>query len=260
LNRLGLFALAALIPLFLAVFGLYRAASLGFDSWGMDFLVYWDAVHRWAAGGPVYLPWQLAGPYEIHGSGAELAVLMPPPFLLLAAPFAVLPREAAGALWVVVPPAVIGWAILRLRPRPWSWPVLGLLVAWPTTGILVATGNPTVALTAVLALSLATRHRWLAAMVLVKPSLAPFAFAGVRSRGWWILVAVGFVASLALLPLFPDWLRAIANSDAGLLYSLAHFPTMAIPVVAWAARPPARSGSVAGGPGRCGTIGPGVVP
>lgn len=237
-----LFAVAGLIPVAVTLLGLAIAAGDIGSGWGMDFLVYWDAARRWADGGSYYLPWQLAGPYLIHGPDSQLAVLHPPTFVLVSAPFALLPRDVAALFWTATPIIVTAWAVRRMRPPPWSWPVLGLLVAWPPTAIAIATGNATLAGTAALAVALATRHRWIAGLVLLKPSLAPFAIFGIRSRAWWIVAVTPAVASLPFASLWSDWFRAIANAqDGGLLYSLPHVPIVALPVVAWLS---SRHGSV----------------
>lgn len=243
LLRKRLYALLAVILVGMAVIGFVRAYLLVEGrGLGLDFTVYWDATNRWLAGESFYFDWQ-AQPYHIHGEGERLAVLMPPSFIPVALPFAFLPREVAGALWVIVPVIVIAWAVYRMRPAPWSWPILGLLVAWPWTGLSIFTGNPTMALTAVLGVGLATGHKWLAAAILVKPTLAPFAALGVRDRRWWAFVALGLLVSVPFGVLWFEWIRAVMNAqDGGLLYALPNFPIMALPVVAWIAgyRPPSR--------------------
>jgi hypothetical protein len=69
---------------------------------------------------------------------------------------------------------------------------------------------------------------------LLKPSLAPFALAGIKSRAWWVgLVVLG----LASLPFLADtllWPRVVLDaSGGGILYSLSNVPLMLIPGVAW---------------------------
>ena len=217
------------------------------NAWGLDFHVYWDATRRWLDGGTFYESWQLAGPYDLE-VGGRLAVLMPPSFILIAAPFALLPGDVAARLWVVVPVLATAIALVRMRPSVWAWPLIALLIAYPWTGLLVATGNPTVALTAVLAVGLATSHRWLTALVLLKPSLAPFALFGIRDRSWWLLVLAMAAGGLVLGGLWLDWLRVVANAHgASWLYSLPHVPVMAIPVVAWLASEKRRTVAVATG-------------
>jgi hypothetical protein len=213
------------------------------NAWGLDFHVYWEATRRWLAGGAFYEPWEVGGSFDLNGG--RLAVLMPPSFILVALPFTLLPGALASELWVVVPVLTIAASLVWMRPAPWSWPLIALLVAYPWTGLLVATGNPTVGLTAVLAVGLASRHRWLAAFVLLKPTLAPFALVGLRHRSWWIAVAGLAAASLTLGPLWVDWLNVVVNAHGGsLLYSLPHVPVMAIPVLAWLASE-RRAGAVA---------------
>jgi hypothetical protein len=87
------------------------------------------------------------------------------------------------------------------------------------------------------ALALALYWRPAAAFVLLKPSLFPLALVGLRSRGWWVLVGLFAVVTLALLPETLDWLSVIRNGQggrSGLLYSLEDLPLLAVPLVAWA--------------------------
>ena len=193
----------------------------------IDFDLYRAATSRWLAGGPFYEPWQLAGPYDVrHG-----AILYPPVALYLFVPFTVLP----AALWWALPLSVTAWAIWRLRPGPAAWPLLALCVAWPPTLALVVHGNP--GLYAMAAVALAALYRWPAALVLVKPSLAPFALIGARDRRWWAALAVLAVLALPFAAMWADWARAVADArGAGLLYSAQEVPMIVIGVIAWAAR------------------------
>ena len=107
---------------------------------GVDATLYRDAAARWWSGGPFYEPRQLAGPYEVTPGD----ILYPPVGLWLFVPLALLPAVVAYALWWLVPAAVTGWTIWRLRPRPVVWPLIALCLAWPTTPLKVWTGNPVI--------------------------------------------------------------------------------------------------------------------
>ena len=77
------------------------------------------------------------------------------------------------------------------------------------------------------------------ALVLLKPSLGPFALLGARSRGWWVLLAAFILVSLALLPMWIDYLHVLLNgrgSVAVVWYSIRDVPLVCVPLVAWAAR------------------------
>ncbi len=98
---------------------------------------------------------------------------------------------------------------------------------------LVGNGNPTMWAAAAVAMAL----RWPVAspLVLLKPTLAPFALIGVGSRWWWAGAAAVMLASLAVLSLWPDWVRVMANARTvypSLLYSASSLPLLAIPVAA----------------------------
>ena len=82
-----------------------------------------------------------------------------------------------------------------------------------------------------------------AVLVLLKPSLTPFALMGANRRRWWIALALFAVVSLPFGALWIDWARALLNSNGSLLYSVRDGLVLAIPLVAWATRyrPPAIS-------------------
>jgi hypothetical protein len=212
----------------------YSAAVLAtdprFDGMrGIDYRIYRDAAARWLSGGSFYYPEQISGPYEM----LQGHVLYPPPSLVLFVPFVFLP----ALLWWAIPLATIAWRVYALKPAMWSWPLLAAALAWPITIELTFTGNP--GLWVVAALALATRWRWVSALVFLKPSLFPFAFFGARTRGWWLATGALAVVSLAFLPMWSQWVAAILNargSNVGLLYSRNDLMWMLIPLVAWWAR------------------------
>ena len=78
-------------------------------------------------------------------------------------------------------------------------------------------------------------------MVLIKPTLAPFALFGIRSRGWWLMAGAMAAVSVAMLPLDLQYVTAIRNVDAypmnmPWLYLFSNVPLAAVPVAAWALR------------------------
>jgi hypothetical protein len=194
---------------------------------GHDRAIYLDAAARWFAGGPFYPDRQLAGPFPILGSGE---ILYPPSSLWLFVPFTILP----AVLWYTVPVAVTAWCVGSLRPARWTWPLIALLVWYPRTLTLVLLGNPTIWVVAALALA-CRGYSWAGPFVLLKPSLFPFALIGIRSRAWWIGLAVAGVLSLPFWGMWLDWLTVLRNvSNTDWRYSFIDVPVMLIPVLVWA--------------------------
>jgi len=226
--RMLLAIVAIAIVLFPIADLLNAAAKPNFNGYGaIDFDLYLDATRRWLAGGGFFEPYQLAGPYAIRMGD----VLYPPNVLLLLIPFTVLP----AILWWAIPLGVTAWAIWRLRPAPVAWPFLALCLFWPPFVARVVAGNPVMWVLAFLALG--CLYKWPAALVLLKPSLFPFALVGIRTRGWWIALAAGIVVSLPFAGMWIDWVRALLNSTGGgLLYSLMDVPILLLPIIAWKMR------------------------
>lgn len=202
-------------------------------SFGVDYRIYMQALDRWQSTGQWYLARQLGGPYPIEFGD----VLYPPVLIYLLLPF----RYAGPILWSVIPAAILMWAVWRLRPAPWSLVLIAACIAWPYTPAKFIFGNPVIWGAA--ALGLATVHRWPAALLLLKPTVAVFALFGIRDRRWWLMVGVLVLASL---PFLADTLRypeVLLNSHAdpiaargGPLYSSAEFPLLCIPLIAWLGR------------------------
>jgi hypothetical protein len=205
---------------------------------GVDFILYRDATSRWLSGGEFYGAFQLAGPYDAYGLPS---ILYPPPALLLFAPFVVLP----AILWWMIPIGITTIVAIHHRPLPVAWPVLALCLWYPTTSEVIYAGNPV--LWVVAALALATVWGWPGVLVLLKPSLLPFALVGANRRSWWMAGVVFGLVSLLFLPMWFDYARVLLNArdPNGLFYSLNQVPTLLIPVVAWLGRRPR-----AGAPGR----------
>jgi hypothetical protein len=168
---------------------------------GVDLHLYLDAARSWLHGDGFYHARQLAGPYHIAGSdtinGGD--ILYPPVILVLLVPFTILPE----ILWWIVPAAAFGWAVWRLRPARWAWPLLALLAALPVNIDVVIRGNPVIWVAAAFAVGCVVAGP--AVLVLLKPSLFPFALMGVHRRRWWIILGLFALACLPFGALWLDW-------------------------------------------------------
>ena len=192
-----------------------------------DLAVYTDATRRLLGGGSWYLDRQLHGAYDImHGD-----VLYPPVTACFFALWLVLPDWS----FVAAPIAVTVWAVRRMRPALWTWPLLALCLAWPYVGLKVIRFNPNVWITAAAATGLF--YGWPGALILLKPSFLPFAAVGIRRRGWWIAVAALALASLPFLAATLAYPSVILDSrGGGLTYSLPDLPFVLLPLIAWLGR------------------------
>lgn len=197
------------------------------DTPGIDLGIYLRATSRLFSGDSWFLDRQLGGPYLIHMGD----VLYPPVTAFFFAPFFVLP----AILWWAIPIGLAAWLIVGWRPAPWTWPLMALCILWPLTPAKTITGNPALWITAFVAAGL--RWHWPSALVLLKPSLFPFALIGVRHRLWWVVVALLALGSLVWLDATRIWLQVLGNSQGGgLLYSAVDIPMLLLPVIAWAGR------------------------
>ena len=193
---------------------------------GVDFNQYSDHTRRWLDGGGFYLPRQLAGPTSVQDGDP----LYPPLVLYLMLPFQVLPAW----LWWAIPLPIFVVLTAAFRPAPWTWPILAVIALWPRTPALIFYGNPGMWMVAAIAAAL--WWRWPAPLVLIKPSLAPFALIGIGSRGWFVTAAVLALAALPFGSLWLDYLTVLRNSSVPLSYSLLDAPLALAPVVAWLGR------------------------
>jgi hypothetical protein len=196
---------------------------------GTDFAVYVEAARNWTSGHGFYLARQLQGPYPI-----ELGdVLYPPTTLWVFVPFTILP----GALWWTVAIGLLAYVVWTWRPAMWTWPVMASGLAYGMTPLMYVRGSPVIMVAALVAAGL--RWGWPGALVLLKPSVLPFALAGIRSRGWWLTAALVGLLTLPFLPMIPEWIRAMVDGQGGgLLYSINDVPLLIVPVVAWLGRTP----------------------
>ena len=200
------------------------AARPNFNGYGgIDYTLYMEATRRWLAGGSFFQPYQLEGAYAIQMGD----VLYPPNALPLFVAFTVLP----AVLWWAIPLGTTAAAIWRMRPAPVAWPFMALCVFWPPMVARTVAGNPVMWVMAAVALGFVVR--WAFVGVLLKPSLFPFALLGIRSRGWWIALALWVVVSIPFGAMWLDWVQAVTNSTGGgLLYSMQDVPILLLPVIA----------------------------
>jgi len=196
---------------------------------GRDLSIYIEASRRLLSGGSWYLERQLHGAYPIqHGD-----VLFPPLTVWFFGPWLVLP----GPLYILIPVIL---TLRLIRPSPWGWVIIALLIAYPFSLLRTLAGNPNTWLMALVALALA--FRWPGALILLKPSFLPFALVGIRTRGWWITAGVLVVLSLPFLSATLAYPGVVLSSTGGLAYSLGDIHLLLIPIVA------ALTGSIRYGP------------
>ena len=194
---------------------------------GVDYHLYMDAATRWLQGRPYFQAYQISGPYPISAGD----ILYPPVALVLFVPFTALP----AILWWLAPGAAVLWGLFRLRPARWTWPFLAICLAWPTTPLKILTGNPV--MWAVAGLALGVVYAWPSVLVLIKPSLFPFALFGASRRSWWLALAVFAAVSLPFGWLWVDWVHSVLNAQGGgIAYSILEIPMLLFPVVAWFGR------------------------
>jgi hypothetical protein len=232
--------LLAAIALVVLPWALAVAVNAGYVQWliGIDTDIYFSATRSWLADGTWYLPRQLAGPYGIEYGD----VLYPPILLYLLVPFQWLPF----ALWWAVPLAGIAWALWRIRPPLWAWPLMALCLAWPLSVEQLVKGNPVLWIMAAEAVAIAVGLP--TTLVLLKPSLFPFAVIGIRRRAWWIQAAILVVLSLPLLELTLLYPQVVLDSrGGGLLYSVRDVPLLCLPVIAGLASGRLRPGRLTSG-------------
>ena len=190
-----------------------------------DLTIYTDATRRLFAGGPWFLASQTHGPYPIEYGH----VLYPPVTSLFFAPWLVLP----GWSFVLIPAAIVIASVVLWRPSPSGWCLIGLCLLWPSTGIKVLSANPSIWISAFVALGL--RYRWPGSLILLKPSFLPLALIGIRDRRWWI--CAGALALLSMIWLGDTflWVQVVRDSrnPDGLLYSWTDVPMVLVPLIAW---------------------------
>lgn len=201
------------------------------QQWGEDYRFFMTATRRWLDSGEFYLLHQTAGPYEAQSA---VDVLYPPVVLWLFVPFTMLP----AALWWAIPIGILTWHVWASRPAWWTWPVIAALCWVPRDQSIVIWGNTAMWIAAFVALGL--RFPAASPLVLLKPTFVPLAFIGIRSRAWWFGLGAVASASIGLLPLWFDYVRAVQNNigswPPGIAYSLPDYLLCGMPVIAWVGR------------------------
>lgn len=201
-------------------------AGAGRNIVGLDIGHYIDATRRWVEVGTPYVQSEVAGPYQI----GPLTYLHPPVALYLFAPFLVIPI----ALWWAIPIGIVAWSVFSWRPADWTWPVMAALLALSRFHIPLVVGNSDLWVWAAVAAGL--RFGWPTLLVVVKPSLFPFMFIGIRRRSWWVGAAFIGLTCIPFGSLWIDWILVIRNAPKDLGYSVANVPWLLVPIIAWAAR------------------------
>lgn len=221
----------------LAVFAWRLVATWG-SEWarlyaGGDLGGYLAGARRFVETGSPYLPEQIAGRWALETH----SFVHPPAALILFVPFLVLP----AVLWWSIPLAITAWALVRLRPARWTWPLLALCLIWPRSiGSLLA-GNSDMWVMAIVAAGAVLR--WPLALLIVKPTFGPFSLIGFGHRTWLVAhlaVAAGIVATW---PMWVDYFAVLFNSQVRLDYSLLNLPLVALPAIAWLGRSRAQAGT-----------------
>ncbi|MGH2393648.1 MAG: hypothetical protein ACRDGH_09160 [Candidatus Limnocylindria bacterium] len=200
---------------------------------GTDLDYYRFVAERWLTTGVYYTDQQLAGPYVVQ---TQVHNLYPPHALYLFVPFLYLP----DVLWWVLPLGLVAYVVWWCRPVAWSWPLLLFILVLPKSPAQILFGNTDMWIAAFVAGGV--RWSWPAVLMTFKPSLGFFAVIGIRSRSWWIALAVLTVASAPLIGTWLQYPTITLNSSAQLAYSLSNLPFHFLPVVAWAVS--TRRGSV----------------
>jgi heme/copper-type cytochrome/quinol oxidase subunit 4 len=186
---------------------------------GIDLGTYRAATQSFLGGTGFYQSYQLAGPYTM-----ELQpILYPPSAIPLFALFTVLP----SVVWWAIPLGILAWS-MRGLPRS-RWPIVLALLAWPQTVTLIWAGNPVMWMAAFLALGFGP-------LVLLKPTLAPFALVAARERRWWLGAAILLVLAVVPWSTWLDYLVVLGNaSESNWFYVAGNVPIM---LVAWLVRTP----------------------
>lgn len=231
----GLWAGVVLRSLGAVIAGLavIRLILVLFEPFGRRFLAndlngYVEGARRFIAVGTPYLPEQLSGAWQLQPD----SFIHPPIAVLLFLPFIVLP----AVLWWAIPIGLTAWSVLRLRPAPWSWPVMAACLLWPrTAGILIA-GNTDMWVAGAAGVALASGVPT-SVLIVMKPSYVPLALLGANRREWWFAAAAVAVVCLLFSPLWLQYVTVLGGVTLEPLYSLYNAPYVAVPLVAWLASP-----------------------
>lgn len=193
----------------------------------LDYRWFVGIAQRWLDTGQLFADHQLTGPYTVE---TLVDFLYPPTALLLFLPFIWLP----AFLWWLIPLGVFAGSIALLRPALWAWPLILACIAWPQTISQILYGNTNMWVAAAVAAGVV--WAWPSVLVLLKPSLLPFALVGINHRSWWLALGVLVLISIPFGGLWPDYVTAMRNSDLGPLHALRTIPFFLAPLIAWLGR------------------------
>ena len=185
---------------------------------------YLTGARRFVETGSPYLPSQVAGPWTL----GPHSFIHPPAALALFVPFLVLP----AFLWWAIPLGVTAFVIIRLRPASWTWPLMAACLVWPRSAGSLLAGNTDMWSMAFVAAG--AMWGWPAALLVVKPTVAPLALIGGRRALWAGLIVIALCA--ALLPLWFEYAVVIGNAGVDWTYSLLNLPLVVLPAIAWLGR------------------------
>jgi len=195
---------------------------------GEDYRFYVDLGRRWLETGVMYGERQLTGSqYNVE---INVDNLYPPPAILFFVAFVYIP----WFVWYLIPLALVAYAVWRAQPAVWTWPFIALCIAWPRTLGSIVVGNSDLWSAAFVAAGLV--WSWPSVLGLFKPSFAPFVLIGIRSRSWWIALAVAGLVALLFAGYWPQYLNAATHWDLPVTRSLANIPMLLIPIIAWVGR------------------------
>jgi len=190
LVRFGLQATTIVLLLFAALEVALLFSTMGRPAitLGLDFNIYMERTRAWLAGDGFYQAHQLAGPYTV--TQHPRPAFYPPLLLYLTIPFTILP----AIFWWLIPLGIIVFALWKIRPPMWTWPILAALLVYPRTWVMLLYGNPSMWAFGALVAGLA--WTWPSAWALLKPTLGPFALLGIHRRAWWVGAGVALVLAL----------------------------------------------------------------
>ena len=209
LERLRLLAMAvSLCFLFLVVTALVTILR---DPYQMDFISYW-AAGRLGLQGQAALAYDFAAHRAVELQATMVAGIpfgYPPAFLIVAAPFALMPYPTAAVAWVL-----LSWAAYALAVRLWAPKAWWLAMAMPPLLINAITGQAGFLIAALFIGGMALLPKRpllggiLLGLIVVKPQLGlvlPFALAAGREWRAFLGAAVSSVGFLLLGLLVFGW-------------------------------------------------------
>jgi hypothetical protein len=221
-------ATGTILGLAVAVFVQIWISDSELGNIGEDFEFYVSLGQRWLDSGVLYGDRQLTGePYHIE---INVDNLYPPPVILFFAAFVFLPWFA----WYLIPIGLVAYAIWRLRPAMWVWPLMALCVLWPRTQGSFVVGNSDLWSAGLVAAG--TVWGWPSVLGLFKPAFAPVVLIGIWRRSWWLALAAVAVISVPFLPYWQQYVTVASNWEAPITRSLPNIPILFIPMFAWLGR------------------------